>query len=164
MDTPPASEEHPNASRTWEIYLEVGNAERHFNQLGHQYRLLASTWLLGTFAAVGYVLAKVGAKPEDLLGPYRELIVTAIAFAGATGITLVWLLDLRVYQQLLGSFFLAGLDLEDEHEWLPPIRHDMIRTQRQGTVMVNVAWFYVGCTTILLLIGGCPWVCGSARL
>jgi len=148
------SERHANAGGVWEMYLEIGNAERHFNQLGHQYRVIASTWLLGTFAAVGYVLTKVGANPEDLLGPYRELIIAAVAFAGAIGIMLVWLLDQRVYQKLLGPFFLAALDLEDEHKWLPPIRHEMIRTQRHGTVMVNVGWFYMGCTAILLLIWG----------
>jgi len=148
------SAENTNTDRAWELYQEIGTSERHFNNLEHQYRLLASTWLLGTFAAVGYILTNVGAKPDDWLGSYRELIVAAIAFAGATGITLVWILDLRVYQQLLQSYFLAGLDLEDQHEWLPPIRHNMRRTQKRGTVVVNVAWFYIGCTTILLLIGG----------
>jgi hypothetical protein len=152
----PESKKRTNSEKAWEMYLEVGNGERHFNQLEHQYRLLASTWLLGTFAAIGYTLTNVGAQPGDYLGFYKELIVAAIALAGATGITLIWLLDVRVYQQLLHCFFLEGLDLEDEHEWLPLIRHNMFRTttQKHGSVLHNVAWFYVGCTGVLLVMWG----------
>jgi hypothetical protein len=40
----PESEKRTNSEKAWEMYLEVGNGERHFNQLEHQYRLLASTW------------------------------------------------------------------------------------------------------------------------
>src|SRR5215212_6768364 len=103
------SEANTNTDRVLNLYREIGNAERHFNELTHQYRLLASTWLLGTFAAIGYILTNVGVKPNDSLSFYRELIIAAIALAGATGITLVWILDLKVYQKLLGCFFLAAL-------------------------------------------------------
>jgi hypothetical protein len=141
--------------RTWELYAEIGRAERHFNQLEHQYRLLASTWLLATFAAVGYILINVDASRNDWLGFYKELVIVAIAVSGAIGITLTWVLDLKVYQQLLHCFFLAALELEDlPNTWLPPIRHNMRRTQEHGTVVLNVAWFYVGCITVLLVTGG----------
>ena len=39
----------------WRMLLELGVQERHFNELESRYRTLASTWLLATFAALGFI-------------------------------------------------------------------------------------------------------------
>ncbi len=41
--------------KVWKVAVEIRETERHFNQLQHGYRALASTWLLGTFAGVGFI-------------------------------------------------------------------------------------------------------------
>src|SRR3712207_6263929 len=107
------------SDKTWEIYAEIGAAERHFNQLEHQYRVLASTWLLGTFVAIGYVLIHLPVRQADWVTHHRDLVIAGIALSGALGIRLIWILDIRVYHQLLESCFLEGLKLERDNDWLP---------------------------------------------
>jgi hypothetical protein len=138
----------------WEVYAEIGASERHFNNLEHQYRLLASTWLLATFVAMGYVLINLEVSKGDWLSPHRDLVIAGIALLGAIGIRLIWILDVRVYHQLLDACFVEGLRLEHKNDWLPSVRLNMYLTQRGGTVTPNIAIFYVGCTTVLLLIAG----------
>ena len=103
----------------WEIMKEIGNFERHFNQLEHQYRVLASTWLLAVFSGTGFLFS----KGQNI--PYWELIIAFLGFAGAMGVTLIWALDLKVYHQLLEAHFVEALKLEQENSWLPQSRANM---------------------------------------
>jgi hypothetical protein len=136
--------------RVWAMLVELGAIERHFNDLENRYRGLASTWLLATFAAVGFVLST-----QTLELPFdRELAVVALGLAGATGITLLWNLDLMVCHQLLDAAFFEGLRLERECPWLPPVRQNMMRTQGNRGVLPRVVWFYIGASAVLLLIAG----------
>jgi hypothetical protein len=147
----------------WKIVLELGQEERHFNQIQHQYRLLTSSWLLAMFAGIGFALSE-----QNLCIP-SELAVSIIGFAGGIGITMLWNLDVRVYHQLLESCFVQGLKLEEKYPWLPSIRSSMLSSQKgtsahakqknqkpfpprpQG-VLARVVWFYLVANTIALLI------------
>jgi len=150
--------------QVWKLVTELGKEERHFNQVQHQYRLLASTWLLAMFAGVGFALSK-----QDLTIP-AELIVSVLGLAGAIGITQLWNLDIRVYHQLLDSCFVQSLKLEREYPWLPQLRSSMLSSQTQGLsasaketsqqhpspnpkgVLARVVWFYITGNTVALLI------------
>lgn len=103
----------------WAIVQECGNAERHFNQLQSAYRGLASTWLLATFAGVGYLFSKDSRFPD----PY--LMGASVFLAGGVGIRLIWMLDLGVYHQLLIAVFQEGYRLEKFFDWLPGLRTNM---------------------------------------
>lgn len=134
----------------WVIVSELGENERHFNNLQHNYRTLASTWLLAMFAGIGYVLTA-----KDL--PFiPQPIIAFLGLAAACGITLLWNLDLRVYHQLLESCFVEGLKLEKKYNWLPRTRLNMMETQDSEPtgVLARVVWFYVICNTAALLVAG----------
>jgi hypothetical protein len=126
--------------RVWRVCEELGTAERHFNELESRYRTLASTWLLATFAGVGFVLS------EQVLALHidRLILVGGIGLAGAIGIALLWNLDLMVYHQLLAANFYAGITLERAHPWLPQVRNAMLESQRGLGVLPRVVWFYMG--------------------
>ena len=144
--------------QVWKIVLELGANERHFNQLQHQYRMLASTWLLAMFGGVGFALS------HDPLGVPPELLVTVTGLAAALGVTQLWSLDLRVYHQLLDSCFAEGLRLERLYAWLPQIRAGMMATQGDGEspgvrrarkpagVLARVVWFYMTAVSIALIV------------
>lgn len=144
--------------QVWKVVLELGENERHFNQLQHQYRMLASTWLLAMFGGVGFAVS------QEHLGAPPELIVTVLGLAGAVGLTQLWSLDLRVYHQLLDSCFTEGLRLERLHPWLPQIRAGMMATQGDGAaadarrarkpagVLARVVWFYMTAALISLIV------------
>jgi len=147
----------------WAIVTEVSENERHFNNLQHNYRALASTWLLAMFAGIGYVLTA-----KDL--PFTpQPVIAFLGLAGVCGITLLWNLDLRVYHQLLESYFVEGLKLEKNNNWLPRTRLSMMETQDGEPigVLARVVWFYViGNTVALVVAGGATalWVNQSSQI
>jgi FtsH-binding integral membrane protein len=148
--------------KVWGVVLEIGAQERHFNNLQTVYRTMASTWLLSSFAAMGYILSK-----EFQPGIERELLIAAVAAVGTVGIVLLWVLDARVYQQLLGSCFVEGYLLENLYPWLPPVRHNMWKSQNNLGVLSRVVDFYAAPTVLLAAIASCAasilfWRVGNA--
>jgi hypothetical protein len=132
----------------WNFYIEMGLVERHFNQIQSGYRTLASTWMLGAFAAIGFVLATEFSLPIP-----RELLVAAIGIAASIGVGLIWVLDLLINQRLLDASFIQSRALETTHRWLPQIRNTM-RTLLRGRALRLVLLFYVVGTEVMALIGG----------
>jgi hypothetical protein len=138
----------------WLTITEIGLQERAFNTLQATYRALASTWLLATFGAVGFVWS-LGAKAP--LPVPSEVVVLFIGIAGAVGITLVWLLDLMVYHRLLEVVFWTGLAVELEHQPdIPPMRLHMFSL---GPVTPRVKLFYLAMLAAPLTIAtfGATW-------
>ena len=135
----------------WKIVQECGQAERHFNQLQSVYRGLASTWLLATLGAVGYLLFN-----KDTRGQHYEWIAAIVAAMGAVGIVLLWILDLVVYHRLLLAVFNEGKRLEDKFPWLPRFRTNMSRGKEgaRDPVMKKLAGYYVGTTAAPMLAAG----------
>jgi hypothetical protein len=131
--------------------------ERHFNQLQHQYRVLTSTWTLAVFAATGFILINEGLA----LGVPKDLAITGLTVCGATGITLLWLLDRRVYGMLLRACFTVALDLEKcypwsppDRAWLPPVRDRMLTSMGPRGATPYIAGFYVTANAVVLALGG----------
>jgi hypothetical protein len=143
--------------RIWSIYTEMGTEERHFNELQSTYRALASTWLLATFAAVGFLLSeKLTSCPIDKL-----LIIVAIGIMSSIGIMLMWNLDLKVYHPLLAAAFRQGRILEKQYSWLPQMRTNMLHRMNEKGVIPRVIWFYIIGSTIPLAISGAALVTWS---
>ena len=124
--------------RIWKMYTEFGVTERHFNDLQARYRALASTWLLATFAGIGFVTT------QETLGEFFSplLLASGIGVMGSIGITLLWVLDLMVYHRLLNAAFIEGLNLEGRHLELPAIRHNMMHYTGPKGVLPRVVFFY----------------------
>lgn len=130
----------------WKIVQECGEEERHFNQLQSVYRGIASTWLLATFGAVGYLLFdKNGAVAHPRLA-------AMVCMLGTFGVALLWMLDLSVYHRLLVSAFDEGKALEDHFLWLPRIRTNML-TYTHSAVRRHLALYYLFTTLGPLLAG-----------
>lgn len=127
----------------WDIYKSLGEQCQHFNNLESTYRTLTSSWLLGAFAATGFIIKEVDANAAWL--------VVGVCGAAAVGVFLLWLLDLMVYQRLLGATFTEQWNLEDQYSWLPRVAHGMMAAHRGKGVVPKLVWFYV--STYLLLVG-----------
>lgn len=95
-----------------ELYNHIGEEERHFNTLELEYRKLASQWLLVSLGAIGFVLTKQELMPLNVWA-----LVIAICIAASVGIFVLWLLDLKVYHELLHAAFVEGVALEN---YYPP--------------------------------------------
>ena len=124
------------SNQPWDQLKEIGESERHFNDLQVRYRLLASTWLLASFAGVGFIMT----DSSQLNG--EDLILCLISAGGTIGVIVIWVLDLLGYHRLLAAYFLEGLRIEDENPGLPQIRWAMLS---QGTVGSKAQLFYFVC-------------------
>lgn len=81
-----------------EILKLITSAEHHFNNLTFNIRALASTWLLATFAGIGWIIKDMPEGAETVLIDKVDLIV-ALCGGGSIGIFVLWILDLKVYRK-----------------------------------------------------------------
>ncbi len=122
-----------------EIYSNLVTYEQHFNEIQSRYRSLASTWLLATFAGIGFILS----EKLNMTIPI-DLIISLIAVAGGIGIYLLWNLDHMVYHRLLESAFVECFKLENKYNILPKVAHNMRTMQEDGIgVPSRILLFYL---------------------
>jgi hypothetical protein len=127
-----------------ELYKELGAYERHFNTIQGISRTIASTWLLATIAGIGYVLSNTFSSN---IVKYQFDAASIVASAGATGIFLLWLLDVKVYHELLLAVFDESRTLEG--------RLDLkVRDNMESRSSLRVQW-------IISLFYGVPMLCLS---
>ncbi len=128
------------------VYAQLLAGGRHYGELQTQYRIIASTWLLATFAAIGFLLSADNILPFDhLLG------VVLISNIGIVGIYLIWYEDTVIQELLLDLFVIDAVRLENQNKWLPQVHNRFIRLSKGETVK---EMFFIGCKTILLFIMG----------
>ncbi len=142
------------------MYLALDEQERHFNDLESRYRTLASTWLLATFAALGFLAT----KKTDAISVSPLLVMSFVAFCGGAGIVLLWNLDLMVYHRLLDASFIAGIELERANPWLPKSHLGMLEAaSNSGGVLRRIVYFYACSISFLFVLAGAFLVGWMAR-
>jgi hypothetical protein len=105
------------------LYKEIGENERHFNDLESKYRLQAGAWVVATIAAIGFINSRT--LPESSwLNLDWVSVVACILGIGALHIT--WQVDIGFYHQLLDCQFVEGLELERKYDFLPQSRQKIM--------------------------------------
>jgi hypothetical protein len=134
-------------TRHWQELVEAGVLERHFDSLQGTYRTLASSWMLATFAGIGFTLVNAKNIPFDW-----HLAASGVALLGAIGLSLLWMLDVLVYNRLLEAIFYTGILIEEAHPELAPFRrYTVLITGHSGAILFVVV-FYTVAVSVLLLI------------
>jgi hypothetical protein len=129
----------------WKFAAELMSAERHFNSMQNHCRTMASTWLLAAFGGIGFIHAE---KLER-----ADLLAGVVAIAGAFGILLLWVLDVKVWHRLLLANYMEGRALEKANNWQPQVR-TRLGEYRGLPVRVHISNFYAAGVAALLLIAG----------
>lgn len=135
----------------YEDYLsELGDYERHLNNLQLALRGLASSWLLAAAAGIGTVML---ADESNLSGTIltREDLVSSVTMIASVGIVSLWFLDQFVYHRLLNGVFLSALALELSDETALPMRMSMVHRNPNGASFI-VCIFYTSCIAALGLV------------
>lgn len=113
------------------------------------YRITASSWLLASFAAIGFLLSKDNILPFDhLLG----VVYTCIL--GIIGLYLLWYADTFVEELLLDINVVEALRLEKKHPWLPQVHHSFLHLYKTTNARFVKVLFFIGCKSILIFIMG----------
>jgi hypothetical protein len=132
------------------IYCNFIESIKHFDHLQTNFRIMASTALLATFAAIGFIFsAQNKILPTDVL--FSAILICLI---GLSAIITLWHLDLVFYERLYISSFSELFDLECKHHWLPQVHHNILDGQKTQEKAANVIYYYIGCGGSLILTTG----------
>jgi hypothetical protein len=136
-------------SDVFQLIEHIGKHEMHFNGLETEYRKLASQWLLAALGASGFILQK------DFQFEYKWYLVLGICLAASVGICVLFLMDIKVYHQLLHSFFTERIKLEADYpQFLPAIGIRMVQTQESGDVVSRILYYYFISIVLLICLAG----------
>ena len=135
-----------------EILKLITSAEHHFNNLTFNVRALASTWLLATIAGVGWILKDLpsNADNSELLIDKGDLLLV-LCIGGSLGIFVLWILDIRVYQQMTNVWFDCRKKYEVNNVF-PPIRNDMKNLFKTGRAIELIIIYYLALTAAPLVL------------
>ncbi len=135
-----------------EIYTQLEehiDAIQHYDVIQCLLRRLSITLLMGTFAAIGFLLS---INPEIL--PFNSITISiCICLFSLMMNTIISSIDLIFIERLLMSAFIDALRLEKENSWLFPVHSRMINSSREhhGSLSKKVQ-FYVGYSKDLLAL------------
>lgn len=129
-------------------YAKLLQGGRYHGTLQTKYRVMCSTWLLASFAAIGFLLS------QDNLLPFDPLIgVSLISLIGIIGIYILWYADTFVEELLLDINVVEGLRLEMENPWMPQVHHTFLHLYKNTNARIVKVLFFIGCKSILLVSG-----------
>lgn len=112
-----------------------------------KYRILCSSWLLATFAAIGFLLSK------DNILPFNHILgIVIISIIGVSGIYILWYADTFIEEMLLDINVVEGLRLEKEHPWLPQVHNSFLHLYKTTNARIVKVLYFIGCKTILIMI------------
>lgn len=120
-----------------ETLARLAENERHFHTIQAGVRGLASTWALSAFGGIALLLQ---AKSTSLSHPLPLVIV--ICLMANCGLSVLWIIDQLVYQRLFNTNYLAGLRLEQQFSFIPPVRAIQAFTTRGKSIAFWVKFFY----------------------
>jgi hypothetical protein len=133
--------------RVWGITKELNENIRHYNEHQAKYRSLASQWLLGAFAAMGFVLISNIELDFDKLW-----LVAVIASVAALGIFQLWRMDIPVFQSIIAAFFTSGILLESKYHFLPDVKLKILKYVKHHSASQSLFYFYYLIISVFILI------------
>jgi hypothetical protein len=131
------------------LYNQLKLHKTYCSSMQSKYRALTSTWLLAAFLGIGYVLS----RDHQVVLPFNIfLAVIVLSFLGSFGITLLWFLDVVLYQRLWLACVVELARLEHKHRWLPRINLNILEMRRSKRFRFFQSYFYVGINSAFVAI------------
>jgi hypothetical protein len=123
--------------------------ESDYDKAQGQLRTIASAWLLAGVGAGGFLINAELANSWDHYAAAlaRQIVVFVVAF----GVSALWRLDQKVYQQLLHTVFALGYRIEMEYPCVPPTRQALYELNRDITG--ELGHFYVRPLQLIFIAG-----------
>lgn len=143
--------ENNDQSIAYGLYSKIESYQSHYNAVKTKYKVLGLTWILATFAGIGYLLA---GKEVGL--PISKLIaISLLCLVSSSGLLLIYFLDISIYHRLLEALYRGALELENKNPFLAKTNHTMkplLFKHNTGPEVLD-ALFYVYFIFTLLIIG-----------
>jgi hypothetical protein len=131
------------------IYTQLLQEKEFFGNLGRKYRALASTWLIAAFAGMGFLVS--GHLNIEL--PFNFFIgIIILSFCTASGVTLLWFLDVVLYYTLTKAVLVELARLEKKHPWLGHVHWHLLLIRETPKYRVYQSSFYIGINGLFISI------------
>jgi hypothetical protein len=130
------------------LYSQLNALKNFYFRIQNSYKMRAITWLTAAFIGMGFLFSQDGENMP--LHPMVILLFILLATMG--GITLLWFLDIFIYQTHFFSIILEEAKLEKKDKWLPNINLNIGLLQTNPKTRITQSYFYIGCYFILLSI------------
>jgi len=133
--------------RLWDMTKEINENIRYYNEHQTKYRILASQWLIAAMTGIGFLFN------ADAKLPFSNLVlIILVSLISALGILQLWRIDLVIFQRIIGSFFSAGLKIEEQNSALPQIKTKILNDVPHKNTGQNLFYFYYFIVSLFLLI------------
>lgn len=129
------------------LYSQLKFQKDHFSNMQNRYRGLTSTWLLAAFAGIGFLITCYIQLPFSVLLGILLLCVCSIF-----GITLLWFLDVVLYQRFWIATVLELAKLENAHSWLPRTNANTLVIRKSKKYRTFQSYFYIGINAVFIII------------
>lgn len=132
------------------LYTQLSEFELHLDTITTRYKNLALTWLLATYAAVGFLFS-VESKNIQISS---SLIASIVCLFGVFGIAALWFLDIYVLQKFWGAFFIEEVKMEKRFRFLAKITNVSISLNNVRKRIIGHSNFYMFAILLLLITSG----------
>lgn len=129
------------------LFALINQFELHLDRITNKYKYMTLTWLLATFAGIGFFFSPQTAN----LGVNKHFVSCIIETFGIVGIITLWHLDTCVYQRFWGAFYLSEVTLEMRCEYLEKLTN---RSLSLNTIQARISGnglFYMGAIILLII-------------
>ena len=131
------------------FYSQLKLHKDYCSNMQSRYKFLTSTWLLAAFAGMGFLLS----GHENIQLPFNIILgLVALSVFSGFGITLIWFLDVVLYQRLLMAILAELASLEESHKWLLKINSNILYIRSHEKYAILHSYFYIGINCIFILI------------
>ncbi len=148
--SPLKKEPKNDRSHIYKLYSELTTHKDHFSLMQNKYRRLSSTWLLAAFVGIGYLLTRYEVALP--INPYLAIII--LSLCTISGVTLLWHLDIVLYQKLWLAVVVEMASIEKKYKWLPRVNLNILITREEKKLRFFQSFFYLGANFIFLFIVG----------
>jgi hypothetical protein len=132
---------------TYGFYGQLSTLSNFYSRIQNNYKKVAITWLIASFIAMEFVFSQEAKLPLDI-----TITVLFINFATMFGITLLWYIDIKIYQTLFYGVLVEEVLLEKTHEWLPKTYTALFTLDSDSKTNKFESYYYIGCQNISLLV------------
>ena len=128
------------------LYTKLNEFESHLETISTKYKQIALTWLLATFAGIGFLLSVQTAQL-----PVNHLVaVSLIAMIGLLGVTLLWHLDVNIYNLFWTAVFIEEIRMEKKLDFVCQTRSLMLLIDEDREKIFHHGLFYIIANSLLV--------------
>lgn len=132
------------------IYTKLNEFERHFEIVSTKYKYVALTWLLASFAGIGFLLST-----ESTELPFPHMIAVAIvSFIGLIGVSLIGNFDVNVYHRFWAALFVEEVVMEERYKFLLQSRKITLLIDESRERVFSQGLLYQVANSILIITMG----------